>query len=423
MTYPPTKISFEEQTALLEDCAAKGLDLSAELRLRGLNFDSLRYKSNPYFPLLPSNYQPLDDVQRTPNDIPAVSFFAGAGGFDIGFYCAGYNNLASVEINRTFCDTLRHNFPKKLVVGPPNFSGDVRDREEIAGILQAKLGLKEPFEGVFHGGPPCQSFSIAANQRFSKNGENFKRIGFEHSEYGSLLFDYLWFIQTFRPRVFILENVSGFMEMDKGQQVQRAVEVLKDSGYAVTKPQIFNLADFGVPQQRNRFVMVGSRTGHIFNFPKKQKNHVPCMEALARDLTSTANHETREHRPESLLRYMQLEFGKRDKLGRVDRLNPVKPAKTVIAGGLKGGGRSHLHPFIPRTLSVRESARLQTFPDWYVFTGAIARQFTQVGNAVPPLFAYQLAKEIEKQFFAQEFPHPTTLFKENLEPTLFEEMA
>jgi DNA (cytosine-5)-methyltransferase 1 len=419
MTCPPTKISFAEQTALFEKCVTEGLNLSAELQLRGLEFDDFRYKSNPDFLLPRSNYQPLDEMPRIPNGIPAISFFAGAGGFDIGFYCAGYDNLASIEINRIFCDTLRHNFPQKLVVGPPHFSGDVRDREEIAGILQTKLGLKEPFEGVFHGGPPCQSFSIAANQRFSKNGENFKRIGFEHSEYGNLLFDYLWFIQTFRPRVFILENVSGFMEMDKGQQVQRAVDVLKDAGYTVTKPQIFNLADFGVPQQRNRFVMVGSRTSHIFNFPKKQKNHIPCIEALRHDLSSAANHETREHKPESLLRYMQLEFGKRDIQGRVDRLNPAKPAKTVIAGGLKGGGRSHLHPFIPRTLSVRESARLQTFPDWYVFTGAIARQFTQVGNAVPPLFACQLAKEIEKQFFSDELGRAGSY----LEPTLFEEMA
>ena len=93
---------------------------------------------------------------------------------------------------------------------------------------------------------------------------------------------------------------------------------------------------------------------------------------------------------------MILEYGGRDKLGRVDRLDPRLPSKTVIAGGTKGGGRSHLHPFIPRTLSVRECARLQTFPDSYEFTGANARQFTQVGNAVPPLLAYKLALAIKQ---------------------------
>lgn len=88
-----------------------------------------------------------------------------------------------------------------------------------------------------------------------------------------------------------------------------------------------------------------------------------------------------------------------NEIGRVDRLDPRLPSKTVIAGGTKGGGRSHLHPFVPRTLSVRECARLQTFPDDYIFTGANARQFTQVGNAVPPLLAYKLALAIKHSVF------------------------
>jgi DNA (cytosine-5)-methyltransferase 1 len=96
---------------------------------------------------------------------------------------------------------------------------------------------------------------------------------------------------------------------------------------------------------------------------------------------------------------MVLDYGKRDQLGRVDRLTPSRPSKTVIAGGTNGGGRSHLHPEIPRTLSVRECARLQTFPDDYKFIGPTARQFTQVGNAVPPLLAATLATQIAKAFF------------------------
>ncbi len=83
-----------------------------------------------------------------------------------------------------------------------------------------------------------------------------------------------------------------------------------------------------------------------------------------------------------------------DQLGRVDRLDPRKPSKTVIAGGVKGGGRSHLHPEVPRTLSVRECARLQSFPDDFVFLGSTARQFTQVGNSVPPILAAQIARAV-----------------------------
>jgi DNA (cytosine-5)-methyltransferase 1 len=93
---------------------------------------------------------------------------------------------------------------------------------------------------------------------------------------------------------------------------------------------------------------------------------------------------------------MMLDYGSRDQLERVDRLDPSHPSKTVIAGGSAGGGRSHLHPYIPRTLSVRESARIQTFPDDYVFLGPVARQFTQVGNAVPPVLGAQLGHAIYK---------------------------
>ncbi|MEO5335186.1 MAG: DNA cytosine methyltransferase [Magnetococcus sp. YQC-5] len=94
-----------------------------------------------------------------------------------------------------------------------------------------------------------------------------------------------------------------------------------------------------------------------------------------------------------------LDYGKRDQLGRVDRLDSTLPSKTVIAGGTNGGGRSHLHPEIPRTLSVRECARLQTFPDDYVFIGASARQFTQVGNAVPPVLGAQIGLAVRDSYF------------------------
>jgi DNA (cytosine-5)-methyltransferase 1 len=107
----------------------------------------------------------------------------------------------------------------------------------------------------------------------------------------------------------------------------------------------------------------------------------------------------REHKSESISRYKKLSIGERERLGRVDRLDPLKPSKTVIAGGSSGGGRSHLHPYLARTLSVREAARLQTFPDDYIFYGKNGRQFTLVGNAVPPLMAEILARKILKDCF------------------------
>ena len=137
----------------------------------------------------------------------------------------------------------------------------------------------------------------------------------------------------------------------------------------------------------------------MFTMPLAQKLQIPCSVVFEQKILDNTNHLTREHTAESVLRYMELDYGQRDQLGRVDRLNPHMPSKTVIAGGTAGGGRSHLHPYSPRTLSVRESARLQTFPDDYLFVGPSARQFTQVGNAVPPLLAFKVAEQIYKQFY------------------------
>jgi len=387
-------LDFCGQRDILEKCIANNLELKSELECRGFDCDNLIYRHKQPIHLSFSTYTTPNDYEFLNSGIPAVSFFSGAGGLDLGFKYAGFQHLASIEINPIFCETLRKNFPNSAILGPPDCSGDVRDRDEIVAVLQQKVGIDSPFEGVFVGGPPCQSFSIAANQRFSKAGENFKRTGFLHSEYGNLLFEFVWYICQFKPRVFLIENVTGLLGIDGGKQVAAAVEMLQNSGYAVTEPTVLNAADFGVPQNRSRLFICGWRSPANFTFPQPEPLRVPCYKALEKPLINPENHVTRQHKAESVIRYIELKYGERDRLGRVDRLDPNLPAKTVIAGGSSGGGRSHLHPLIPRTLSVRESARLQTFPDSFIFCGSPARQFTQVGNAVPPLLALKLARAI-----------------------------
>ena len=381
------------------------------------------YHDTPHPPPLPPvAYVPLDDRRPNASAIPAVSFFSGAGGMDLGFHYAGFDNRAAVEHNPVFCATLRRNNPHQLVLGAPDYSGDVRNFEEISQALTARLGIAKPFEGVFHGGPPCQSFSMAANQRFAKGDDNFKRVGFAHSEYGNLLHDYLKLVAAFLPRVFVIENVPGLKQMDGGQQLAEALAPMLVLGYCIAPPTVLNAADYGVPQFRQRLFVVGVRNGPEFVFPPHSRPRIPCHAALLRPLAGVANHETRDHKPESVERYARLHYGQRDQLGRVDRLDPFRPSKTVIAGGLKGGGRSHLHPFEPRTLSARESARLQTFPDTYVFTGPSARQFTQIGNAVPPLLAFGVATAIREQVFEGQ-TKPVTRPTQQLELTLQEAAA
>ena len=207
-------------------------------------------------------------------------------------------------------------------------------------------------------------------------------------------------IKRFRPAAFLIENVTGLADIDGGDQLREALSSLQSSGYSVESPMVINAMHYHVPQQRIRLFIVGNRRKRQFSMPPLASRIIPCSAVFSMSTKGLRNHETRKHKPESILRYMRLRYGQRDQLGRVDRLNPYHPSKTVIAGGTAGGGRSHLHPIIPRTISVREGARLQTFPDDYIFEGPSARQFTQVGNAVPPVLAAQLANALKKSFFS-----------------------
>lgn len=392
------KLTYSQQQIIVQHCIKNGVSLSDELVKLGLTYDSLIYRNEngrENLDKLP-DFVPVNNRPKIASKIPCVSFFSGAGGLDIGFECAGFDTIADVEIVPMFCDTLRKN-GHKTIIGPPDFAGDMSKPQDIIHQLTA-IGISRNFPGVFHGGPPCQSFSIAANQRFNKAGDNFKRTGFNHAKFGNLLFCYIDVITHFLPSTFLIENVEGLLTIDGGEQITRACAMLRNAGYDVTPPLVINAADYGVPQKRMRTIIVGSRCGH-FEYPSPQLFHIPSGCVFKSTVNGLPNHQTRMHCAESISRYMILEYGKRDKLGRVDRLDPFAPSKTIIAGGTGGGGRSHLHPFIPRTMSVRECARLQTFPDYYEFTGPVARQFTQCGNAVPPVFAYEIACAIFRSIY------------------------
>lgn len=393
---PSVELDLEGQRKLIAKAQRAGGDLATVLTNAGFDYDDLSYSTSQEKVWQGGKPSGLRSFSKLVSDVPVVSFFTGCGGMDLGFEQVGFETLAAFEYNEIFCRTLRKNRPSWKVFGPPFGGGDVSKFDEVVADLEPLIDT--PFEGVFIGGPPCQPFSIAANQRFSRSGDNFKRVGFAHEKNGNLLFDYAKLVLHFRPKVFVVENVPGLRDLDGGEQLAAAIKLLEEGGYVVNQPTVLNAADYGVPQFRERLFVVGSRTNGEFKVPKKV-DHVGCGSVLAKLPNGLPNHETRSHKAGSIERYMRLNYGQRDQLGRVDRLDPTQPSKTVIAGGTKGGGRSHLHPEIPRTLSVRECARLQTFPDDYVFLGPTARQFTQVGNAVPPVLAATLATSIAKAYF------------------------
>lgn len=381
------------QRKLLEQSLLQDIPLNELIRQNQMSYDDLIYIHHDKKPFEKRKNLVLSDFQKKENHIPIISFFSGAGGLDLGFEAAGFQHSMLIEKIPLFCETLRLNRPNWSV-----FNADVSETEEMVELIRNNIGSLS-FDGVFIGGPPCQPFSIASNQRFSKTDKNFKRVGFEHKQNGNLLFNYVELIKIFRPKVFLIENVSGLMDIDNGKQLASVYCDLQQQGYLIYKPQIINSEYFHVPQQRIRLFIIGYLGNKKFSPLQPTNTPLACGNTFETPIINQHNHITREHSAESILRYMELAYGQRDKKGRVDRLDPSKPSKTIIAGGTKGGGRSHLHPYIPRTLSVRESARLQTFPDDYIFTGAVARQFTQVGNAVPPILAAQLATAIKHSYF------------------------
>lgn len=387
---------FAEQNRLFE-AVGPDAEVGDALDLGGLSIDDLVYEESRTLKWEGGSPPEISAQERAAVGVPVVSLFSGCGGMDLGFEALGFEQRASFEISETFCNTLRLNRPGWRVFGPPSHRGDVSNFGDVAATLSPLV--HRPFEGVFIGGPPCQPFSIAANQRFSKSGPNFKRVGFEHDGNGSLLFDFVDLIVEFRPAVFVIENVPGLRDIDGGHQLAEAIDTLQGCGYSTTEPAVYDAAEYGVPQYRRRMILVGSRVSGRFVMAKGGRPTGAGSVLGARVSKCTHNHETRNHKVRSVVRYAQLGYGERDHLGRVDRLSPAVPAKTVIAGGTKGGGRSHLHPEVPRTLSVRECARLQTFPDDYRFTGSTARQFTQVGNAVPPVFAAVIADCVRRAYF------------------------
>ncbi len=391
------KLTYEEQAGLFALAESENWELTDTLEAHGLGIDDLVYQNSEGRRWAGLKPRALEDFRRLPNDIPFVSFFTGCGGVDLGFEAVGFQHSAAFEFDERFCKTLRKNRPTWHVFGPPTSSGDVSDVEGTISRLERVIGRH--FEGVFVGGPPCQPFSVAASQRFTKEGGNYKRIGFSDDVEGGLLFDYAHLIDYFKPTCFVIENVPGLRALDGGKQLGRMIERLSRRGYTVEEPAVVNSANFGIPQFRERLFVLGTRNGKRFTFPQGSDVLIGCGSVLPRDQGCFTNTEIRAHRLSSVLRYSTLDYGQREKLGRVDRLDPSLPSKTVIAGGTRGGGRSHLHPEIPRTLSVRECARLQTFPDDYVFVGSTARQFTQVGNAVPPLLAAQMATAIGELVF------------------------
>lgn len=316
-----------------------------------------------------------------------VDLFTGAGGNSLGLKHAGLNGLVSVEIDHDASETYRRNFPESK-----HFEGDIRKISDKQ--INDAVGGKTVH--VMAAGFPCQGFSMAGKtadkiSQKSKNGHLTEKQLYDMDERNFLYKEVLRFAKILKPWYLIMENVPGIVRMAKGKFVNSILNDFDKLGYHGLSLSILESAAYGVPQIRPRAIFVGNRFGLANPYPKpllSVDNYVSIDNAID-DLRNTKrdptiNHEWTDHKPEMIKRLAKVEPGHSLYKTYSDankRQYKGLPSMTIK----ENHGTTHIHYDLNRTLSAREMARLQSFPDSFEFSGRMKRVFWQVGNAAPPL--------------------------------------
>lgn len=300
-----------------------------------------------------------------------VSLFSGAGGLDLGFVEAGHRIIWANDCFEEAVKTYRYNLGEHII------SGDITkiDMEDI------------PNCDIVIGGFPCQGFSVANVNRDESDARN------------SLYLQLIRVIESKSPKFFLAENVKGILSLGKGKVFEMIMKDFSDLGYNVVY-KVLNAADYGVPQRRERVIIVGVRNDLNFEYqfpePTHSKNGVvkgtrPWI-SVSEALSKYPNPET----DNSLLNHDMSRY-KLNFNGYIGHrvLDPDQPAPTVTGRGDERGGVVVLpHPNSSRRMTCRELAAIQSFPDDYFFIGSKTSIYRQIANAVPPL----LAKAVAEQF-------------------------
>jgi len=338
-----------------------------------------------------------------------VSLFSGGGGLDLGLEAVGFKTLLASDIDFHSCRTLeaggQYSRKKKLpfLAHAEVVEKDIRSLGSKE-ILD-KLGFVPGELDLLSGGPPCQAFSVFG-----------RRKGLEDNR-GTLVYEYLRILRELKPKAFVFENVYGLMTIDNGAIWEDVCERLANPGngiyYNISTFRL-NAADYGVPQFRDRVFIIGSSEGKsVKSIPPFHNNPIhPELGLRPWRTVSDAlfglpdigknvigNHTGRKHSQRIIDRYTGLQPGERDPKTRINKLDLNRPSYTIIVGSDAGGGKGHVHPTLGREVTPRESARIQTFPDWWTFSGSVRHPIRQVGNAVPPLLGAAIGNAIKKDIF------------------------
>lgn len=332
----------------------------------------------------------LLSIDASKNKMTYIDLFCGAGGFSLGFKNAGFKNVFSVDIEKSFCETYRHNFKTHTLVE--------KDLSTLASKEILNLTKSENIDVVV-GGPPCQGFSIAGNigRKFIDDPRN------------RLFKEFVRVVSIVKPKYFVMENVARLYTHNKGLTRKEIIKDFQKLGYEV-ECKILNSVDYDVPQIRKRVIVIGTNKHKTIDFPEKVssenitvKNAIGSLPKLeSGEKSAIVNHEAMNHTEQMLTKMSYVSDGGdrseipitlRPKSGDVRKYikyNSNAPSVTVT-----GDMRKIFHYSQNRALTVRELARLQTFPDNFVFKGSKISQQQQVGNAVPPKMAEALAMSIK----------------------------
>lgn len=399
-------------------------------------------------------YKMLNSIQngsyRLNGSIPkqpycAIDLFVGAGGLSEGFQQSGYNILAANDFDADSARTFQENNPGIPFFDGPIQSITIKDLLKVTGIQKYELD-------VLAGGPPCQAFSVYNHQRGM------------HDERSGLFREYLRIVEGLMPKFVVMENVTGMTSVEQGRAIDEIYSSLRKLGYYVDH-KILKAEEFGVPQQRRRIFFIGSRVSDTILWPNPThgdysfplftgeiKPFVTVWDAIGdlpelkilegfneagytkepfsdyqwemrKKATTLFNHVApnladinRERLkyipqggswrdlPERLLPAGMKRAKRSDHTKRYGRLRQEGLSSTILTKCDPHWG-AFIHPTQERTLTVREAARLQSFPDHIKFTGPRGEQYRQVGNAVPPLLAKAVACSVAEMLLESEKLH------------------
>jgi len=336
-----------------------------------------------------------ENNQITPNrDFNSIELFAGAGGLALGLEEAGIKCLALNEFDHWACETLRKNKPDWNVI-----------EDNVCNVSFSKFKGKVD---IVTGGFPCQAFSYAG-----------KKLGLNDAR-GTLFYEFARVVQDTNPAICVGENVRGLLTHENGKTIEGMVSILDEIGYNVITPRIFKTIFYKVPQKRERVLIVGIRKDlnhHLFEFPKPFKKVYTLKDAFKKgelykcDVPESAGSKYPKGKKDVLdlvpeggyWRDLPLDVQKKymggsfylggGKTGMARRMSWSEPSLTLTCSPAQKQ-TERCHPEETRPFTVREYARIQTFPDNWAFAGSVSQQYKQIGNAVPVNFAKEVGYSI-----------------------------